>query len=220
MTRCELPWLGDVPFMRPLAGGQRAHDGPGGARVAAEPWGQQDGAGGVRQIVGHLGCVGTMAVGHLSGGDTPAELWALPRQAGTRATGAPEPWGEPSCRGTGGAGGHRAGRGQAAGAAVCPGTALLGAAGPAVTPALAPARCLGLSQQQRLSKQRPWRAELCLPDRLLRKPLPGPAAQGEASVQSTDTCPDTCTPSDSATLEPAIRACKRPGWGPGSPRAG
>lgn len=26
----------------------------------------------------------------------------------------------------------------------------------AVTPALAPAWCLGLSQQQRLSKQRPW----------------------------------------------------------------
>lgn len=39
----ELPWLGDVPSTCPLAGGQRAHDGAGGARVAVEPRGTRMG---------------------------------------------------------------------------------------------------------------------------------------------------------------------------------
>lgn len=62
---------------------------------------------------------------------------------------------------------------------------------PAVTPTLAPAGLLGLSQQRRLCKQRPQRAEACSPDQPLRKPSLGPL------VSSTDTCPASLIPAGS-----------------------
>lgn len=149
-------------------------------------------------------------------------LWGHLSYGESQATGAPKPWASgsqpmgPLSHGETRAaeapegqhraleelgGERRAGWGWAAGAAACPSaTPHCGCAQLAGTLTLAPAGLSGPSQQQQLCKLWPWRAEECLPDQPLQKPLPGPP------VQSTNTCPTSLTPSSTGASEPRLEA--------------